>query len=146
MSSALTRSARGSINQLPCVFASALHHRCAVCSLSLNDSSSTPERLLCTQPLARAACAHLYGSLRDKSRFTLGLRQDPLGHPATTRSEVRAQCGGLTGLRNVLDTEAMSIDVQRLLERIESQAGGVDKLPWEEILRAIALWPTERKR
>lgn len=144
MSHALTRSARGSINQLPCVFASALHQRCAVCSLSLNDSSTMPERLLCTQPLARAACAQLYGALRDKSRFTLGLRRDPFSHPATAANEVHTQCGGLSGLRKVLDTEAMSIDVQRLLERIESQCGGVDRLPWDEVLRSMAQWPTER--
>ena len=50
MQSAHTRSARGEINQLPCVFAAAINQRCAVCALARSDTDT----LLCTQPLARA--------------------------------------------------------------------------------------------
>lgn len=131
MTSPLSRSARGEINQLPCVFALALGQRCAVCSLSLHDKGE----LLCTQPLARAACATLHGTLRDKSRFALGLSTP--SHANHTRTELRLQCGGLSGLRNVLDQEAMSIDVQRLLERLQGRL--LEQLPWEPILHAISV-------
>jgi hypothetical protein len=136
MSATLSRSARGEINRLPCVFAVALKQRCAVCSLAQQDA----EQLLCTQPLARAACAALHGSLRDKSRFVLGLRADPRSTRATAGDELRLQCGGLVGLRNVLDQSAMSVDVQRLLERLQER--NVDHVPWEPVLRTIGEWPS----
>lgn len=128
MSSPLSRSARGEINQLPCVFAVALKQRCAVCSLSRHDDT----QVRCTQPLARATCAALHGQLRDKTRFALGLRERQ-PRPA---AELRLQCSGLTALRTVMDAEAMSVDVQRLLERLP--ASDFEALPWEQILRAIA--------
>jgi hypothetical protein len=132
MSVALKRSARGEINQLPCVFAPALQQRCAVCSLCLHDEAG---QSLCTQPLARATCASLHGQLRDKSRFALGLRSDPLTNALSISDELRLQCGGLAGLRSALDAEAMAVDVQRLLERIADY--DLKALPWTQILRHV---------
>lgn len=138
MSAPLSRSARGEINQLPCVFAPALNQRCAVCSLSLHDN----EQILCTQPLARAACASLHGLLREKARFVLGQRHDPLAGPTSNSDALRLQCGGLSGLRAVLDADAIAIDVSRLLERLALTE--TDALPWEQLLRAISAWPASR--
>lgn len=128
--SPLQRSARGEVNQLPCVFSTALNRRCAVCSLSLHDA----EELLCTQPLARATCASLHGLLRDKARFALGMRSDPLQRVSSS-DEASLQCGGLQGLREQVDPDALSIDVQRLLERLQGDA--IEQLAWEPLLRAI---------
>jgi hypothetical protein len=134
MSQSLSRSARGEINHLPCVFSTALRQRCAVCSLALHDA----EQLLCSQPVARATCASLHGQLVDNSRFALGMRADPRSTRTSKTEEIRLQCGGLTGLRRLLDNDAMSIDVQRLLERLADTK--IDSLPWEQILRAIGAW------
>lgn len=138
MNTHLARSARGEINRLPCVFAVALRQRCAVCSLAQQDA----DQLLCTQPLARAACAGLHGSLRDKARFALGQRGEPLTAPAASGDEARLQCGGLHGLRQQLDAEALAVDVQRLLEKLASQP--LDTLAWEPLLRSIGQWPGGR--
>lgn len=131
MSAHLSRSARGEINRLPCVFALALNQRCAVCSLAQQDA----DQLLCTQPLARAACAGLHGLLREKSRFALGQRS---ARPSAVE-ETRLQCGGLAGLHEALDRDTVAIDVQRLLERIAE--GGMDSLDWMAVLRAIGQAP-----
>ncbi|MDE2598334.1 MAG: hypothetical protein KGL40_01790 [Rhodocyclaceae bacterium] len=138
MQSRFTHNARGEINQLPCVFAAALRQRCAVCALARSDSGA----LLCTQPLARAACASLHGTLRDKARFALGLRNDPLSGRTSNSDELKLQCGGLGGLRAQLDSEALSVDVQRLLERL--RAGGLQDIAWEPLLRSIGLWRLDR--
>jgi hypothetical protein len=138
MSATLKRSARGDINQLPCVFSVALGQRCAVCSLALHDA----EQLLCTQPLARATCASLHGALRDKARFALGMRNPPLSSLPGAADEMRLQCGGLVGLREQLDPQAHSTDVQRLLERLQDD--GLDRLSWEPLLRTIGRWPEGR--
>lgn len=137
-SAALSRSARGKINQLPCVFSAALNQRCAVCALSHHDDTLT----LCTQPLARAACASLHGLLREKARFALGQKHDPLNGPTSNQDELRLQCGGLSGLRMALDPDAVAIDVARLLEQLALTE--TDALPWESLLRAINAWtPTK---
>lgn len=136
MSSPLSRSARGDINQLPCVFAAALSQRCVVCSLSRHDDT----QLLCTQPLARATCATLHGQLRDKARFALGLRQ---ARPSRT-AELRLQCSGLAALRSVLDAEALATDVQRLLERLPERQ--LETLPWDAILRALAAMTAQQNK
>ena len=137
--SPLQRSARGEVNQLPCVFSTALQQRCAVCSLARHDA----DQLLCTQPLARATCASLHGLLRDKARFALGLRSDPLQR-ASSSDETRLQCGGLLGLREQLDPDAMSTDVQRLLERLQGDA--IAQLSWEPLLRKIGQWPGKPRK
>lgn len=133
------RSARGEINRLPCVFAAALNRRCAVCALSRHES----DEVLCTQPLARVACAGLHGLMREKARFALGLRQDPLSGPTNSQTELRLQCGGLHGFRAALDAEAIAIDVSRLLEKLALTE--TDDLPWEQILRAISAEPKHRQ-
>ena len=126
------RSARGEINRLPCVFATALNRRCAVCSLSRHEA----DEVLCTQPLARVACAGLHGLLREKARFALGMRQDPLSGPTSNQAELRLQCGGLRALRAALDADTVAIDVSRLLEKLALTE--TDALPWEQILRTIS--------
>lgn len=131
----LSRSARGEINRLPCVFGAALQQRCVVCSLVQHES----DQLLCTQPLARATCASLHGTLRDKARFALGQRAEPLSAAASLDTETRLQCGGLHGLREQLDPDAMATDVQRLLERLRD--GGLAQVRWEPLLRVIGQWP-----
>jgi hypothetical protein len=134
MPSVLTRSARGEINQLPCVFAAAINQRCAVCALARSDT----EALLCTQPLARAVCASLHGTLRDKARFALGLRSEPLSGPTSNNDELKLQCGGLSGLRSQLDPDAVSVDVQRLQECLRT--AGLKDITWERLLRTISQW------
>lgn len=138
MSSVLTRSARGEINQLPCVFAAALNQRCAVCALARSDT----DQLLCTQPLARAICAGLHGTLRDKMRFALGLRGEPLSGAASNLDELKLQCGGLGGLRQQLDPDALSVDVQRLQARLGSD--GLQQIAWEPLLRSVGQWQAGR--
>lgn len=138
MSSVSTRSARGEINQLPCVFAAALNQRCAVCALVRSDT----EQLMCTQPLARAVCAGLHGTLRDKARFALGMRGEPLNGPTRGLDELKLQCGALGGLRQQLDPDAVSVDVQRLHEQLSGE--GLRRVVWEPLLRAIGQWSPSR--
>lgn len=138
MPSVPTRSARGEINQLPCVFATAIKQRCVVCALARSDT----EQLMCTQPLARAVCAGLHGTLRDKMRFALGLRGEPLNGAASNLDELKLQCGGLGGLRQQLDPDAVSVDVQRLHERLSG--GGLQTIIWEPLLRSVGQWQAGR--
>ena len=98
------QSARGEINRLPCVFEKALLSRCVVCELSVRHLLAERETVACTEPLARAVCGQLSGLLREKSTFALKLTDTARILPHAMMMKV--QCGGLNGLKDVLDPEA----------------------------------------
>jgi hypothetical protein len=137
------RNARGEINRLPCVFERALLARHAVCSLAESHALAERETIACTAPLARAECGRLAGLLRGKSAFALKL-------PSTQRilphaQMMRIQCGGLDGLRQVLDPEAPAVDVHRLVCLARERHGELDQLPFSDIVKGVAAWQGRRR-
>lgn len=130
MSQRISRSARGSVNHLPCVFSPVLHEREAVCSLSLHQDGD----ILCSQPLARAQCAQLDGVLRQALRFLMQERADPLA-PGSATTRLRIQTRGLHAVCRLLDPDAHATDVQRLLEQLAALPGGIAELPVTELLK-----------
>jgi hypothetical protein len=138
------RSARGEINRLPCVFEKALQSRHAVCALAQHHAIAERETVACTSPLARAECGRLSGLLREKSAFALKL-------PSTQRilphaQVMRIQCGGLAGLRQVLDPGAPAPDVHRLICLARERHGELDALPFSEIVQGVAAWQRRRHK
>jgi hypothetical protein len=99
------RNARGEINRLPCIFERALLARHAVCELAANHQIAERESIACTQPAAHADCAQMAELLREKSSFALHLAatQRILPHAMV----MKIQCGGLDGLRALLDPAAL---------------------------------------
>ena len=95
------RNARGEINRRPCIFERALLARHAVCELAANHQIAERESIACSQPAAHADCAQMAELLREKSSFALRLTatQRILPHAMV----MKIQCGGLDGLRTLLD-------------------------------------------
>lgn len=120
MNNALQRSARGSVNRLPCVFALALDEHAAVCGLAAHQEGKT----LCSQPLARAHCAQIEGVLQQALRFAVA-----------DGKRLHIQVQGLSALHRLLDAQSHAIDVQRLLSVIE-QRGGIAAIPPADLLQA----------
>ncbi|MDP2794482.1 MAG: hypothetical protein Q8O25_10455 [Sulfurisoma sp.] len=137
------KSARGEINRLPCIFEKALLSLCVVCDLSARHLLAERETVACTDPLARAICGQLAGLLREKSVFALKLKQAAriLPHAMV----MRIQCGGLTGLRDVLDPEAPAPDVQRLIRKALAEYGALDALPFSRIVQGVSHWQGRRR-
>ncbi|QDX81264.1 hypothetical protein B9N43_08430 [Denitratisoma sp. DHT3] len=128
-------------NRLPCVFPLALLGRVAVCELATTPPADAP--LACPSPLARAACAGLHGLLRNQAAFALGLRPGrPCALPRATALKV--QCGGLLGLQEMLDPEALAPDVHRLARLAQQHEGGLGALPTLSLIRKIAAWRDSR--
>ena len=128
-------NARGEINRLPCIFSAALTVRSAVCALAERQEQEGKDVLRCTQPRARAVCARLSGLLQEKAAFALAR--------STANAEtntLRLQCGGLEGLRQVLDPEAPAPDVQHLLGLAIERYAEIEKLPFQLVVRDIAHW------
>ncbi|MBL8488400.1 MAG: hypothetical protein JNK22_15055 [Rhodocyclaceae bacterium] len=137
------RLTREGINRLPCVFEKALLAREAVCEQSRKHAVAERETLACASPLARAGCAALHGLLRGKSAFAIGLTDTARILPHAV--SMRIQCGGLAGLKAVIDPEATAIDVHRLVAAAQARDGGLDGLPFSRIVQGVAAWRGRRR-
>jgi len=137
------RSARGEINRLPCVFEKALLSRCVVCDLSQRHLLAERETVACTDPLARAICGRLSGLLREKSAFALKLKDSVRILPHAMVMKI--QCGGLNGLKEVLDPAAPAPDVQRLVRKAQAEYGSLEALPFSRIVQGVSHWQGRRR-
>lgn len=123
----LQRSARGSINQHPCVFGLALDARTAVCGLVTHKDGKP----YCSQPFARAHCARIEGWLRDSLRFALHL-QDGVRSKAARQ---RLQDAGLAALGQLLGADTHVVDVQRLLQTLQEKPDGLSGLAAADLVK-----------
>lgn len=144
MDEAAYRSARGEINRLPCVFEKALLARCAVCQLASHRALAERETIACTSPVARAECGQLAGLLREKSAFALRLANTRRILPHAMVMKI--QCGGLAGLRDVLDAEAPAPDVHRLVLLARARHGDLAALPFSAIVKGVAAFQPRKRR
>lgn len=137
------RHTREELNPLPCVFERALLARHAVCDLAQSHQIAERETVACSQPSAHAACARLAGLLREKSGFALHLTatQRILPHAMMMKIE----CGGLDGLKALLDANALVANVRRLVRLAEERHGELDELPFSEIVQGVAAWKPRRR-
>lgn len=137
------RHTRGEINRLPCVFESALLARHAVCDLAVGRQIAERETVACAQPVARAVCERMSALLREKSAFALGLTgtQRILPHAMVMKIE----CGGLDGLKSLLDAEAVAPNVRRLMRLAQERYGDLADLPFSVIVQGVAAWKTRRR-
>ena len=134
---------RGEINCLPCVFERALLARHAVCDLAVSHQIAERESIACTQPVAHEACMRMAELLREKSSFALHLTatQRILPHAMV----MKIQCGGLDGLKALLDTDALVPNVRRLVRLAGERYGALDDLPFSAIVQGVAAWKARRR-
>lgn len=135
---------RQQINPLPCVFEKALLCQAAVCEAARRLSLAEREMVACSEPLARAACGNLLQLLRANSSFALKVKdtQRILPHAMT----MKIQCGGLTGLRDLLDADAHTPDVLKLVRLAQAEFDALEDLPFSRIVQGVAHWQIRRRR
>jgi len=132
------------LNRLPCVFERALLMQSAACELSRRRSVGEGEAVVCGSPLARSACGTLYGLLREKSAFALGVRET--GRILPHAAVMKLQCGGLDGLRDALMPECHAPDVHRLIRLAVERYGSLEALPFSEVVKGVAAFRLRRRR
>lgn len=135
--------ARGQLNPLPCVFEKALLSQAAICEAAQRLSLAEREMMACREPLARAACGQLLSLLRTNSAFALKIKdaQRILPHAML----MKVQCGGLVGLRDLLDAGAPAPDVLKLVRLAQAEYGGFDALPFSQIVQGVAHWQIRKR-
>lgn len=131
-------------NRLPCVFERALLAQCAACETARRRSIGERETIVCGSPLARSACGTLYGLLREKSAFALGLRETARVLPHAM--VMKLQCGGLAGLKDALMPDTHAPDVHRLVRFAVERHGSLEALPFSEVIKGVAAFRLRRRR
>jgi len=128
----------------PCPFAGSILHSCAACLRAERFQIAEREVVGCRESICHSRCNEFHAHLRRSFSFALGrLRIDgPLPHA----QEMRVQCGGLKGLQRVLNGGTEVGNVDDLLENALRRWGGVDEIPYSDVVLAAALSYTGRHR
>jgi hypothetical protein len=136
-------AARTQLNPLPCVFEKALLSQAAVCEASQRLALAEREMMACREPLARAACGQLLSLLRANSAFALKVKDAQRILPHAMMMKV--QCGGLVGLRDLLDAEAPAPDVLKLVRLARAGYENFEALPFSQIVQGVAHWQIRKR-
>ncbi len=125
-----------------CVFAKAILAKAAVCDLSARRSVGEREIVECSSVVARINCGTLAALMHERARFALRLPGP--GRPMIHAQAFKLQCGGLTGLQQVL--AAGRPDVHDMVGAAQDRHGSLVDLPWDEIVRTLVDWKPHRRR
>lgn len=138
------REARESAIALACPFERALLSRCVSCYKARRLLLAEREAISCTEQPASDLCQRFHGLLHDNARFALHV--DPQ-QPWPFGKEIRAQCGGVLGLAQVLDRPAgEAADVAQLLREGMDRFGPLDQFPYSAIMRAVSHYEPRKRR
>lgn len=138
------REARQSAIALPCPFERALLSRCVACFKARRLLLAEREAISCTEERACGLCQTFHASLHDNARFALHVEPH---QPWPFGKEIRAQCGGVRGLAEVLDKPAgMPADVALLVNEGVLEYGDVEQFPYSEIMRAVVHYEPRPRR
>lgn len=137
------KQARESAISLKCPFERALLSRCVNCSRAKRLLLAEREAITCTDRAINSACGAFHAALHQNARFAL--RVDT-AQPWPFGKEIRAQCGGVLGLKAVLGHgETEEADVATLMAEGLTRHGGIEQFPYSEIMRGVVHY-TPRKR
>jgi hypothetical protein len=81
--------------------------------------------------------------LREKSAFALGLADTQ--HILPHAMVMKIQCGGLDGLKALLDPGAVAPDVRRLVRLAQEAYGELAALPFSAVVQGVAAWKSRRR-
>ena len=130
-----------------CEFEKALTNNKARCANARHFWLADREGYACNSAESSAKCSELLKKLRENSRFIFKRQQsgDQLPH----NMEIRVQAGGLIGLQILLQPEGQRgpiNDISGLLEQVEQECGGLDKLPYNRIVQSISSYQGRKSR
>ena len=135
------KQARDAAINRPCPFERALLSRCVSCMHARKLLLAEREAISCGEEAANQACQVFHQALHVNARFALHMDASqawPFG------KEIRAQCGGVLGLREALGLD--QADVATLVAEGAQHYGGIDRFPYSEIMRAVVHYEPRKKR
>lgn len=138
------RAARQSAIALACPFERALLSSCVTCFKSKRLLLAEREAISCTENVARDTCQSFYDAVHKNARFALHMEPN---QPWPFGKEIRAQCGGLLGLKEALGlAERPENDVSVLVYDGLNRFGDIEQFPYSEIMRAVVHFEPRKRR
>jgi hypothetical protein len=142
------REVYNSVNDQRCVFEKAVLTRMFACEKLIKVNIAEREAAGCTDRATQQQCGNLLELLRGNAAFALKLTH--VSGPLPHAKELKVQCGGLTGLREIVaPAEAGQAGVQNihgLIQAAKAQFGNLADLPYREIIKSVSMFEGRRKR
>ena len=136
------------VNRLTCPFEKAVLARQCDCQYLLRFNIAEREAAGCSVTAAQQGCVALLGLLRQKAQFALQLTAAPID-VLPHGKEIKVQVGGLRGIRQAVSTESPEdpvANIHALREAALERFGGLEKLPFGEIVKVIAAYEGRPRR
>lgn len=118
-----------------CHFSKAILMGCAGCSRSQRVLIAEREAISCLSLAGHERCGVILSALKEKAVFALGITHASGGLPHG--KQVKVECGGLAALAR-LSGAALPDDVDASLQVLERVPGGLDAIPYGEVVRSIS--------
>jgi hypothetical protein len=134
------------LNPLPCVFEKAILRTCCRCALAQKLNLAEREAVACTRADAQNTCRSVLDTMHDNAIFAVHAPGTP--GPLPHGKEIRIQCGGLLGLKQIMDPDSADdkIDVHALLRSALDRYGDSAHLPHQDIVRVISSYRNRRRQ
>jgi len=136
------------INQLRCVFEKAILSRRCDCALSNRFYLADREGISCNSAKAQSICQALLQQFRKNAMFALKVTHIDASLPHA--KEIKVQNGGVLGLQHALYPEMAKneyvADIQAVVTDALGRYGGMEELPYSEIIKAIVAFEGRRRR
>jgi hypothetical protein len=130
------------VNERFCPYEKSILTNQARCSRSERFCIAEREGVHCKSDAAQQQCLDLLELLRKQSRFALKASDDRAALPHG--KAMRVQVGGLRGIYRFLHPDepvpAPIPDIFELVEAARAQAQGLERLPFQEIVKAVAAY------
>jgi hypothetical protein len=138
------RQARRAYIAHACPFERALLSRCAGCSRARRLNLAEREAIACGDAAVREHCTAFHHGLHDNARFALHIEPDA---PWPFGKEIRAQCGGVLGLKAALDAPPEpALDIAALVLEAIERFGAETNFPYSVIMREVAHFEPRKRR
>ncbi|MEE8342866.1 MAG: hypothetical protein V3R51_03610 [Gammaproteobacteria bacterium] len=143
------KSTYNAINQLRCVFEKAILSRRCDCALSNRFYLADREGISCNSAKAQSICQTLLQQLRKNAMFALKVTH--IGDSLPHAKEIKVQNGGALGLQHALYPEMAKkdeyvADIHAVVTDALDRYGGIEELPYPEIIKAIVAFEGRRRR
>ncbi len=138
------KAARESAITLACPFERALLSRCTGCFKAKRLLLAEREAISCTEQAASDLCQAFHAAVHQNARFALHM--DP-HQPWPFGKEIRAQCGGVLGLREALGSAPDDVpDVAMLIAEGIERFGDIEQFPYSELMRSVVHYEPRKRR
>jgi len=142
------RNVYETVNDLRCVFEKAVLTRMFACRNLVRMNIAEREAAGCADPAAQRQCDELLDRTRRNASFAL--RVTHVSGPLPHAKELKVQCGGLLGLQTCLEERPPDPsgvdDIHGLVERARRRFGGLERLPYQELIRSVSDFQGRRRR